>query len=312
MNAQKKFLVLSLLAILAQPSCSKVDSPTHEVKKGSAQTEKHDQEVNHKALPHEDDPNEEHQAHREKSKPKHQSTEHVAVTDEKCNPKSHDEKPSKGSHQAHAESGVSAETAFRWLKNGNTRYMKGMLRKDGQSKEDRKRLIAGQKPHTIVLSCSDSRVPPEVLFDQKLGEIFVVRTAGEALDDAAIASIEYALEHLGSHLLVVMAHESCGAVKAALATLGGGDAGSPALNALVKDIHPRIRKFLGREPSKGYVSEAKANAAGVARDLVARSEIVASKLKTDALQIETAVYHLGSGWVEFYSTAQTRGLASEI
>jgi carbonic anhydrase len=190
--------------------------------------------------------------------------------------------------------------------------MKGMLRKDGQSKEDRKRLIAGQKPHTIVLSCSDSRVPPEVLFDQKLGEIFVVRTAGEALDDAAIASIEYALEHLGSHLLVVMAHESCGAVKAALATLGGGDAGSPALNALVKDIHPRIRKFLGREPSKGYVSEAKANAAGVARDLVARSEIVASKLKTDALQIETAVYHLGSGWVEFYSTAQTRGLASEI
>ncbi|MGZ3798075.1 MAG: carbonic anhydrase, partial [Pseudobdellovibrionaceae bacterium] len=130
-----------------------------------------------------------------------------------------------------ADTGVNAKTALAWLKNGNTRYLKGTLRKDGQSNKDRERLVTGQKPHTIILSCSDSRVPPEVLFDQKLGEIFVIRTAGEALDNAAIASVEYALEHLGSHLLVVMGHESCGAVKAAFSTLKGEDAGSPALDA---------------------------------------------------------------------------------
>jgi carbonic anhydrase len=217
----------------------------------------------------------------------------------------------KESSHTKPEPGVDAKTAFSWLKNGNTRYVKGMLRKDGQSDQDRQRLVTGQKPHTIILSCSDSRVPPEVLFDQKLGEIFVVRTAGEALDNAAIASIEYALEHLGSHLLVVMAHESCGAVKAAFSTLKGEDAGSPALNALVKDIHPRINKFLGKEPTEGFISEGKANASGVARDLVARSKIVSEKLKSDKLRIETAIYHLGSGLTEFYSEKSNRGLASD-
>jgi carbonic anhydrase len=210
-----------------------------------------------------------------------------------------------------ADSGVVASTAFQWLKNGNTRYIRGMLRNDGQSKEDRQRLVTGQKPHTIVLSCSDSRVPPEVLFDQKLGEIFVVRTAGEALDNAVIASIEYAIEHLGVHLLVVMAHESCGAVKAAFSTLSGGDAGSPSLNALVYNIHPHIRKFLGQQPSDKFLSESKANAVGVASDLVARSKIVSEKIKGNELQIETAIYHLASGSVEFYSAPQSRRLASE-
>lgn len=213
--------------------------------------------------------------------------------------------------QASTEGGVDSATASRWLKNGNIRFTKNRLRRDGQSIEDRRRLVGGQKPHTIVLSCSDSRVPPEVIFDQKLGEIFVVRTAGEALDHAAIGSIEYAVEHLGAPLLVVMAHESCGAVKAAFSTLKGGDAGSPSLNALVKDIHPRIKKFLKAEPSPGFLSEGKANASGVARDLVARSKIVSSKVKQGALEIQTAIYHLGSGFVEFYSEEPSRGLASE-
>lgn len=209
-----------------------------------------------------------------------------------------------------ADSGVDYESAISKLRTGNSRYTTGFLRKDGQSQSDRDRLVPGEKPHTIVLSCSDSRVPPEVVFDQKLGEVFVVRTAGEALDSSAIASIEYALDHLGSHLLVVMAHESCGAVKAAFGTLKGQDAGSPSLNKLVHDIHPRIRQFIDLEPSKGFVSEAKANASGVARDLVARSEIVASKVKADLLHIETAIYHLDSGAVEFYNESMGRGLAS--
>lgn len=195
---------------------------------------------------------------------------------------------------------VPAEKALGWLKNGNARYTKGFLRKDGQSAQDRNRLASGQKPHTIVLSCSDSRVPPEVIFDQKLGEIFVIRTAGEALDNAALASIEYAVSHLGTKLIVVMAHESCGAVNAALGTLAGGDAGSPSLNALVKDIHPRLSSFKGQKPSPGLKSEAKANAMGVAKDLVGRSEIISQAMEKSGLSIKTALYHLGSGVVEFF------------
>lgn len=218
----------------------------------------------------------------------------------------------KSSEHGHAETeiGISAEKALTWMKNGNKRFQSGALRKDGQSQADRERLVPSQKPHTIVLSCSDSRVPPEIVFDQKLGEIFVVRTAGETLDNMAIASIEYALEHLGSHLILVLGHESCGAVKAAYSTLGGEDAGSKALNALVKDIHPRLKSFTGNKPSTAFVSESKANASGVAHDLVGRSEIIAKKVESKALQIETAIYHLNSGWVEFYSEdSTTPGLA---
>ena len=118
---------------------------------------------------------------------------------------------------------VAPDTALKWLMNGNNRFVKTQLRmKEGQKPADIKRLSSGQQPHAIVLSCSDSRVPPELVFDQKLGEIFVVRTAGEALGDNAVGSIEYAVEHLGSRLIVVMGHTSCGAVKAAHATLQKG------------------------------------------------------------------------------------------
>lgn len=195
--------------------------------------------------------------------------------------------------------GVAPEQALKWLKNGNRRFVKGFFRNDGASKKDIVRLSTGQKPHSVVLSCSDSRVPPEVVFDQKLGEIFVVRTAGEALDSAAIASIEYAVEHLGSRNILVMGHTQCGAVKAALATMEGQDAGSSHLNKLVADIHPRLAPFSGKAASKNYVDEVWANTKGVAQDLLDRSTIIAEKVKSGEVQISSAVYHLDSGKAEF-------------
>lgn len=192
-----------------------------------------------------------------------------------------------------------AEKALGWLKNGNIRYTKNLLRNDGQSAKDRKRLSPGQKPHTIIVSCSDSRVPPEVIFDQKLGEIFVIRTAGEALDHQALASIEYAVAHLGTQLIMVMGHTSCGAVSAALDTLNGGDAGSEHLNHLVRDIHPRIRHFSGLPRSEDIEKEVAANTEGVARDLIARSKIISHQVNLGQLQIKTAIYHLDSGKVDF-------------
>lgn len=207
----------------------------------------------------------------------------------------------KKSHGAHKrDSGpVPSDKALGWLKNGNTRFLNHKLRNDGDRAQDRTRLSAGQKPHSIVLSCSDSRVPPEVVFDQKLGEIFVIRTAGEALDASSIASIEYAIAHLGSNLIIVMGHESCGAVKAALATMDGSDAGSPWLNKLVQDLHPHLRSFSRKPASEGHIVEGWANVTGVAKDLVARSEIVRDAINSGEVKIQTALYHLGSGVVEF-------------
>ncbi|MBK9322797.1 MAG: carbonic anhydrase [Bdellovibrionaceae bacterium] len=205
--------------------------------------------------------------------------------------------PAAASHR-HAGS-VSASKALGWLKNGNIRFMKPSLRKDGQSATDRGRLTKGQYPHSIILSCSDSRVPPEVIFDQKLGEIFVVRVAGEVLDAASLASIEYGVEHLGSNLIVVLGHDSCGAVRAAHGTLDGSDAGSPWLNKLVGDIHPRLRSFAGKPLSQGGVVEGWANAEGVAKDLVQRSQIVRDAVNSGEVKIQSALYHLQTGEVDF-------------
>ncbi len=199
-----------------------------------------------------------------------------------------------------APAGIAPEKALGWLKNGNTRFRKGNLRTDGQSRKDISRLAAGQKPHTIIISCSDSRTPPEIVFDQKLGEIFVVRTAGQALDPNAIASVEYAVEHLGARNVVVMGHTQCGAVKAAWGTPEGQSAGSPSLDALVADIRPRISSLQTRgHSSKDFESEGWANAQGVAQDLLSRSQLLQTKAGIGQIKITAALYHLDSGHVDF-------------
>ncbi len=195
--------------------------------------------------------------------------------------------------------GVDPEKALTWLKHGNLRFLKSHVRSDGQSLKDVRRLASGQKPHTIVFACSDSRVPPEILFDQKLGELFVVRTAGEALDAMSIGSAEYALMHLGVREILVLGHTNCGAVKAACSTLDGSDAGSESLNSIVKDIHPRIQQFKGKPASVGYVDEVWANTEGVAEDLRKRSKIIDDLVKEKKIMISTAIYNLESGKVSF-------------
>jgi hypothetical protein len=115
--------------------------------------------------------------------------------------------------------GVEPQVSLGWLEHGNTRFVKHHLRRDGQSKKDIARVAKGQHPHAIVFSCSDSIVPPELIFDQKLGEIFVVRNLGLTVDAGVIASIEYAVSKLGVRLLLVLSHPSCGADPHAVAQL---------------------------------------------------------------------------------------------
>lgn len=201
--------------------------------------------------------------------------------------------------KAHAK-GVDPKQALKWLQNGNTRFVKGYLRKDGQGKKDIARLATGQHPHSVILSCSDSRVPPEIVFDQKLGEVFTVRTAGEALDNNVIGSIEYAVEHLGARLILVMGHTSCGAIKAAMQTPTGGNAGTAALSQLVADIQPRIQATMAKGKGSADVArESMANAQGVVEDLKKLSPLLRAAAEKGEIEIKPALYHLNSGAVSF-------------
>ncbi len=190
--------------------------------------------------------------------------------------------------------------ALGWLKNGNTRFQKGRFRSDGQSIKDVKRLSNSESPHSIVLSCSDSRVPPELIFDEKLGEIFVVRVAGEILNFGTIGSIEHAVQNLGSNLILVMGHTSCGAIKAAHETPKGSSLGSPHLDLLVADIQPRISTYAGQPASPGHVKESWANVKGIAKDLMDRSPLVAAAVQSGNLKIAEAMYDTSSGVVTFW------------
>ncbi len=209
--------------------------------------------------------------------------------------------PAKAAPTGASTDGVPAEKAMQWLQNGNKRYLKKANRGDGKSQVDRDRLKKTEKPYAVVLSCSDSRVPPETVFDQALGEVFVVRTAGQSLDATVIASLEYAVENLGARLLVVMGHTSCGAVSSALASSDGKSAGSPSLDLLVADIRSRLPdRGPAGSASESLEIESSANTQGVAADLLKRSSLIRTRVEKGDLVIKPALYYLDSGIVKFY------------
>lgn len=230
-----------------------------------------------------------------------QKASHESKAEAPAAAKADDHASDKTAAAAHDETpSVPAETSLRWLTNGNTRFVKKHFRADGRSAKDRERLVAGQHPHAIVLSCADSRVPPEIVFDQALGEIFTIRVAGEALDSSVIASVEYAVEHLGPKLLVVMGHTKCGAVDTALKVKDGDTAGSEALDKLLADIRPHLKTVMTEKRSPNLEVESTLNADGVARDIVTRSEIIRKKVEAGELLIKPALYRMDSGKVTFY------------
>jgi carbonic anhydrase len=160
---------------------------------------------------------------------------------------------------------------------------------------ERGQLVASQHPRTIVLGCADSRVSPELVFDQTLGDLFVVRTAGNIVDPIALGSLEYAVEHLHAHLLVVLGHTSCGAVTAAAA---GGTMPSNYMQAIVDRIHPTVQRlsncFEGDELVQRSVI---ANAQQSATDLVSNSALLREAIARGELKVMSALYDLHSGVV---------------
>ena len=131
---------------------------------------------------------------------------------------------------------IDSQKALELLKEGNARFISGALTPKDNYAELREQLRAGQQPFAVVLCCSDSRVAPEILFDQKLGDLFVIRNAGNVVDDDVLGSIEYAVEHLETPLVVVLGHSCCGAVTA---TCQGGDLPGHILD-LAKRIKPSV------------------------------------------------------------------------
>lgn len=196
-------------------------------------------------------------------------------------------------------SDTTAETALGWLKNGNIRYRKRLLRGDGQDQQARNKTHKEQRPHAIILAPSDSRTPPEIIFDQKLGEIAVVRTLAASLDTSVIGSIEHLLKEQGPQLLVVLSQSPSPIIKKAMANLNGKDLGSTAINSIYEDIYPRLRGFAGQPASMDYRVETRANIKGVARDLMSASHIISSRVNNGQLVIKTALYDLKTGEVEF-------------
>ncbi|MEN9529450.1 MAG: hypothetical protein RI932_1323 [Pseudomonadota bacterium] len=195
--------------------------------------------------------------------------------------------------------GKTPREALELLRTGNQRFVEGKAIGQRRDEKTRSELATGQNPFAIVLSCSDSRVPPELVFDQGLGDVFVVRTAGHVLDPGPIASIEYALEHLGARLIVVLGHESCGAVKTALTTPIGKSAGSVDIDRLVAKIKPYLGSFKSLSSDKLVRGPVKANTSGVARELIRKSNIVRTRLQLQEVSLVTAIYGLSTGQVEF-------------
>ena len=205
-----------------------------------------------------------------------------------------------GSDSPHgALKAMAPDEALQALLSGNRRYVDGTLASRHGVTRRRAELATGQKPFAVIVCCSDSRVGPEVVFDQGLGDIFVIRTAGEVVDEIGLASIEYAVEHLGTTLVVVLGHERCGAVTAALA---GGEAPGH-IGALVKAIRPAVEESKG-EPGDALDNAVRAQVRGVVRQLRGSTPILSELVHEGKVEIVGARYDLDTGLVEVV-TAET-------
>lgn len=189
------------------------------------------------------------------------------------------------------------QEAMQKLMDGNKRFVSGTLAQKDLSATKRKELAKGQKPFATVLTCSDSRVPPEILFDQGLGDVFVVRVAGNVVDPIALGSIEYAAEHLGSPLVLILGHSKCGAVKATLESKGKPEGN---IGAIVKKIMPAADAAKKKGGTQDEILETaiKENVKNVYADVMKNSKIIPHLVEEGKLMIVAGEYDITSGKIE--------------
>ena len=194
----------------------------------------------------------------------------------------------------------SADVVLRELKAGNDHHVAKRYQHPHQNAARQRELTSGQSPHAIILSCADSRVAPEIILDQGLGDLFDVRVAGNVAGDPELASIEYAAEHLHTPLLVVMGHQKCGAVTAA-AESGEAEGHLPSLLAMIR---PAVASARGR-PGDLIDNAVRINVENVVQQVCTSKPLLAGLVEHGELTVVGAVYSLDTGKVTWLP--QTRG-----
>lgn len=193
--------------------------------------------------------------------------------------------------------GAAATQALTELKEGNARFVAGRAGHPHENHGRVEEVAKGQHPRAIVLGCSDSRVPPEVIFDEGIGDLFVVRVAGNVSEPATLASVEYAAEHLKVPLIVVLGHERCGAVKATAEAKGEvpGNIGK-----LVQELQPPVEAARKHPGKRGLVDDAvHVNVVYVADQLQIESPVLREMVEKGEVKIVTGVYGIETGKVEW-------------
>ena len=189
---------------------------------------------------------------------------------------------------------TSPAKAWKALKEGNERFVAGRPEHPSQSIEHRASLAVAQRPTAVVFGCADSRVAAEIIFDQGLGDMFVVRTAGHVIDAAVLGSIEYAVGVLRVPLIVVLGHDSCGAVKATLDALDEGRVPGGFVRDVVERVTPSI--ILGRRDGMSRVDEFEArHVIETGAQLLSRSTAIAGGVEAGEVAIVGVTYHLADG-----------------
>jgi carbonic anhydrase len=190
---------------------------------------------------------------------------------------------------------IAPAEAIARLKDGNSRYTNGNLQHPGQTTERRAELAKSQHPFAIIVSCSDSRVPPEIVFDQGIGDLFICRVAGNVINDESLGSIEYAVDHLGVRLILVLGHQRCGTVQAAKETIAAKGKAFGHIESLVTAIKPAVEATVNGDLD----ATIKANVKHVVDALRASTPILKPKVDADELKVVGANYSLDTGLVSF-------------
>lgn len=202
------------------------------------------------------------------------------------------------------------DAALKSMIEGNKQFAACAPVKKDISSARRKELTAGQKPSAIVVTCSDSRVAPEHIFNQGLGDIFVVRTAGNVLDPIALGSVEYAAEHLHVPLLIIMGHDKCGAVAASLEATGKPEGN---IGAIIAKIIPAVEKAKAKGGSKDEMlnTAIRENVMVSHNTVIKQSPILSHLMEKGELKVVDAVYHLDNGGVEILAQSTARSAAGK-
>jgi carbonic anhydrase len=207
---------------------------------------------------------------------------------------------------ARSEGGLSPAAALRRLTDGNARFAAGRSIHPDLRASRRMSLIGGQQPFATVLACSDSRVGPELIFDQGLGDLFVIRVAGNVVDDIVLGSIEYSVVHLGVPLVMVLGHERCGAVTAAVDAVAGRTSAEDQdtkVGALAGLIVPAARDVPADAPDK-VEAAVLLNARRSAHLILTTSEAIGERVRAGRLKVVSARYGLHDGRVSEISAAK--------